>query len=77
MDGKKGLKESYQKRYAQHVLRLARANVASLDTKHKLRNLLNKLKTLVVGKDEALKQEKTFSQSAEGKESLSPKYACA
>lgn len=55
---KKGLKESYQKRYAQHVLRLARANVASLDDKHKLRNLLNKLKTLVVGKDEALKQEK-------------------
>ncbi|EPO5267078.1 RepA family replication protein, partial [Providencia rettgeri] len=37
---------------------LARANVASLDNKHKLRNLLNKLKTLVIGKDEALKQEK-------------------
>lgn len=55
---KQGLKESYQKRYAQHVLRLARANVASLDDKHKLRNLLNKLKTLVIGEDEALKQEK-------------------
>lgn len=55
---KKGLKESYQKRYAQHVLRLARANVASLDNKHKLRNLLNKLKTLVIGEDNALKQEK-------------------
>lgn len=55
---KRGLKESYQKRYAQHVLRLARANVASLDNKHKLRNLLNKLKTLVIGEDEALKQEK-------------------
>ncbi|MGF7420330.1 RepA family replication protein [Providencia rettgeri] len=55
---KKGLKESYQKRYAQHVLRLARANVASLDNKHKLRNLLNKLKTLVIGEDDALKQEK-------------------
>ena len=55
---KKGLKESYQKRYAQHVLRLARANVASLETKHKLRNLLNKLKILVVGNDEALKHEK-------------------
>ncbi|HHR5914070.1 TPA: RepA family replication protein [Providencia alcalifaciens] len=55
---KHGLKESYQKRYAQHVLRLARANVASLDDKHKLRNLLNKLKTLVIGEDAALKQEK-------------------
>lgn len=55
---KAGLKESYQKRYAQHVLRLARANVASLDNKYKLRNLLNRLKTLVVGEDEALRQEK-------------------
>lgn len=55
---KAGLKESYQKRYAQHVLRLAKANVASLDNKHKLRNLLNRLKTLVVGEDEALRQEK-------------------
>ena len=55
---KKGLKESYQKRYAQHVLRLARSNVASLDTKHTLHNLLNKLKTLVIGEDDALKQEK-------------------
>ncbi|MEQ5075586.1 hypothetical protein ABN197_16750 [Providencia alcalifaciens] len=32
--------------------------MASLDTQHKLRNLLNKLKTLVIGEDEALKQEK-------------------
>ncbi|ETS99247.1 hypothetical protein M5X66_18210 (plasmid) [Providencia sp. PROV188] len=55
---KRGLKESYQKRYAQHVLRLARANVASLDDKHKLRKLLNNLKTLVIGEDETLKQEK-------------------
>ncbi|EAB6419142.1 hypothetical protein D6S13_24440 [Salmonella enterica subsp. enterica] len=55
---KQGLKDSYQKRYAQHVLRLSRANVASLDNKHKLRNLLRKLKTLVIGEDEALKQEK-------------------
>lgn len=55
---KKGLKASYQKRYAQHVLRLARANVASLDDKHTLRKLLNKLKTLVIGEDDALKQEK-------------------
>ncbi|BBG61838.1 RepA family replication protein [Providencia rustigianii] len=55
---KQGLKASYQKRYAQHVLRLARANVASLEDKHALRNLLNKLKTLVIGDDEALKQEK-------------------
>ncbi|MGV6987327.1 RepA family replication protein [Providencia hangzhouensis] len=55
---KQGLKESYQNRYAKHVLRLARANVASLDDKHKLRNLLNRLKTLVIGEDEALKQEK-------------------
>lgn len=55
---KQGLKASYQKRYAQHVLRLARANVASLENKHALRNLLNKLKALVIGDDEALKQEK-------------------
>ncbi|EMB8480644.1 hypothetical protein VAH18_003467 [Providencia rettgeri] len=55
---KKGLKESYKKRYAQHVLRLARAGVTSLDKKPKLRNLLKKLKTLVIGEDEALKQEK-------------------
>ncbi|EUD06285.1 hypothetical protein [Providencia alcalifaciens] len=55
---KKGLKESYQKRYAQHVLRFAQANVASLDDKYKLRNLLNKLKTLVGGEDQSLKQEK-------------------
>ncbi|CAG9436577.1 RepA family replication protein [Providencia alcalifaciens] len=61
---KRGLKESYQKRYAQHVLRLARANVASLDDKHTLRNLLNKLKTLVIGEDESLKQEKKHLANA-------------
>lgn len=58
---KHGLKESHQKRYAQHVLRLAQANVASLDDKYKLRNLLNKLKTLVGGEDQSLKQEKNVS----------------
>ena len=61
---KRGLKESYQKRYAQHVLRLARANVASLDDKHTLRNLLNKLKRLVIGEDESLKQEKKHLANA-------------
>ncbi|HHR6069673.1 TPA: RepA family replication protein [Providencia alcalifaciens] len=61
---KRGLKESYQKRYAQHVLRIARANVASLDDKHTLRNLLNKLKTLVIGEDESLKQEKKHLANA-------------
>ncbi|HGN0870310.1 IncFII RepA protein family protein [Providencia alcalifaciens] len=61
---KRGLKESYQKRYAQHVMRLAKANVASLDDKHKLRNLLNKLKTLVIGEDESLKQEKKHLANA-------------
>lgn len=60
----KGLRESYQQRYAQHVIRLARANVASLDNKHKLKNLLRKLKKLVIGEDEALKQEKEHLKTA-------------
>lgn len=60
----KGLRESYQQRYAQHVIRLARANVASLDHKHKLKNLLRKLKKLVIGEDEALKQEKEHLKTA-------------
>ncbi|ETT05694.1 RepA protein, IncFII-like family protein [Providencia alcalifaciens F90-2004] len=68
---KQGLKASYQKRYAQHVLRLARANVASLEDKHALRNLLNKLKTLVIGNDEALKQEKKhLTQALKEKKAL-------
>ncbi|MEQ5091687.1 RepA family replication protein [Providencia rettgeri] len=61
---KEGLKESYQKRYAQHVLRLARANVASLEGKDKLRSLLHRLKTLVIGEDAALKQEKKHLATA-------------
>ena len=35
-----GLREEYQKRYARHVLRLSRSNVASLDNRHALKNLL-------------------------------------
>lgn len=61
---RKGLRDSYQKRYAQHILRLARSNVASLDNKHALKNLLKKLKTLVIGEDSALKQEKAHLEAA-------------
>lgn len=61
---RKGLRDSYQKRYAQHVLRLARSNVASLDNKHALKNLLKKLKTLVIGEDATLKQEKVHVEAA-------------
>jgi len=63
MEGK-GLRDSYQKRYAQHVLRLAKSNVASLENKHALKNLLKKLKTLVIGEDATLKQEKAHLETA-------------
>ncbi|WP_434523829.1 RepA family replication protein [Photorhabdus asymbiotica] len=57
---KNGLRDSYQRRYAKHILRLAKSNVASINDKHSLKNLLKKIKRLVVGEDEAMKREKEF-----------------
>ena len=61
---RKGLREEYQKRYARHVLRLSRSNVASLDNRHTLKNLLKKLRRLVTGDDEALESEKKHLEKA-------------
>ncbi|WP_446471524.1 RepA family replication protein [Xenorhabdus stockiae] len=61
---KKGLRKSYDQIYAQHVLRLARSNVASLDNKHSLKNLLKKLKRLVIGSDEELENERQHAIKA-------------
>ncbi|HCR3333842.1 TPA: hypothetical protein ON523_003617 [Morganella morganii] len=61
---RKGLREEYQKRYARHVLRLSRSNVASLDNRHALKNLLKKLRRLVTGDDEALAREKKHLEKA-------------
>nr|WP_228006317.1 hypothetical protein [Morganella morganii] len=61
---RKGLREEYQKRYARHVLRLSRSNVASLDNRHALKNLLKKLRSLVTGDDEALEREKKHLEKA-------------
>ncbi|MTC74235.1 hypothetical protein GKR75_08150 [Providencia sp. wls1919] len=55
---KHGLSESYKEKYAKHVMRLARSNVASLDKKTSLQKLLLKIKRLVVGDNEMLRQEK-------------------
>lgn len=68
---KNGLRESYQQRYAKHVLRLARSNVASLDKKIPLQKLLTKIKRLVVGDDEILRQEKKhLAKAIEQKKAL-------
>ena len=61
---RKGLREEYQQRYARHVLRLSRSNVASLDNRHALKNLLKKLRCLVTGDDEALAREKKHLEKA-------------
>lgn len=61
---RKGLREEYQQRYARHVLRLSRSNVASLDNRHALKNLLKKLRRLVTGDDEALEREKKHLEKA-------------
>ncbi|MEM8081877.1 RepA family replication protein [Morganella morganii] len=61
---RKGLREEYQKRYARHVLRLSRSNVASLDNRHALKNLLKKLRHLVTGDDETLEREKKHLEKA-------------
>lgn len=61
---RKGLREEYQKRYARHVLRLSRSNIASLDNRHALKNLLKKLRRLVTGDDEALACEKKHLEKA-------------
>ncbi|MEX0446547.1 RepA family replication protein [Xenorhabdus sp. SGI246] len=61
---KKGLRKSYDQLYAQHVLRLARSNVASLDNKHSLKKLLQKLKRLVIGNDEELENERQHTIKA-------------
>ncbi|MGJ3351764.1 hypothetical protein AAZR23_20075 [Morganella sp. Je.2.23] len=61
---RKGLREEYQKRYARHVLRLSRSNVASLDNRHALKNLLKKLRRLVTGDDEALESERKHLEKA-------------
>lgn len=60
----KGLREDYQKRYAHHVLRLSRSNVASLDNYHSLKNLLKKLRRMVTGNDEALDRERRHLENA-------------
>ncbi|MCU6377977.1 hypothetical protein [Morganella morganii] len=59
-----GLRENYKKRYARHVLRMNRSNVASLDNHHALKNLLKKLRRLVTGDDEALESEKKHLEKA-------------
>lgn len=69
---KKGLRESYRAKYAKHVMRLARSNVASLENKHALKKLLLKIKRLVVGDDEMLRQEQQHLTKA-----LSEKKALA
>lgn len=61
---RKGLREDYQKRHARHVLRLSRSNVATLDNRHALKNLLKKLRNLVLGDDEALRREKQHIEKA-------------
>ncbi|WP_099136898.1 hypothetical protein [Xenorhabdus budapestensis] len=61
---KKGLRKDYQRVYAEHTLRLARSNVASLDNKHALKKLLLKVKRLVLGDDETLKKEKEHAINA-------------
>ena len=61
---KNGLRDDYKKRYAEHVIRLSRSNVASLDNKHSLKNLLKKLKRLVVGNDPELSREKEHAIKA-------------
>ncbi|WP_337049945.1 hypothetical protein [Serratia fonticola] len=52
---KKGLRDTGKKRYATHIARIARSNVASLDDKHSLKKLLLKIKRNVLGvhEDEA------------------------
>ncbi|AYN25677.1 hypothetical protein D8682_00925 (plasmid) [Buttiauxella sp. 3AFRM03] len=54
---KKGLRETAKQRYANHIARVARSNVASLDDKHSLKKLLLKIKRHVLGvKEEEGKQ---------------------
>lgn len=60
----KGLREESKKRYARHVLRLSRSNVASLDNCHALKNMLKKLRRIVIGNDEALDREKRHLEKA-------------
>lgn len=49
---KKGLRETGKQRYSNHVARIARSNVASLDDKHSLKKLLRKIKRHVLGVNE-------------------------
>lgn len=60
---KNGVRESHKERYARHILRLTRANIANLDNKHSLKNLLKKIKRLIIG-DEELKREKAHIEQA-------------
>lgn len=49
---KNGLRETSKKRYANHIARIARSNVASIDDKHSLKKLLLKIKRHVLGVNE-------------------------
>ncbi|WP_239686293.1 MULTISPECIES: hypothetical protein [Serratia] len=54
---RKGLRDTWKERYAKHVMRLARSNVASIEDKHSLKNLLKKIKRLVLGDDARIQDE--------------------
>ena len=60
---KHGVRETNKERYAKHILRLTKANIANLDNKHSLKNLLKKIKRLIIG-DEELKREKEHIEHA-------------
>jgi hypothetical protein len=49
---KNGLRETAKKRYAAHITRIARSNVASLDDKYSLKKLLLRIKRHVLGVNE-------------------------
>lgn len=60
---KHGVRETNKERYAKHILRLTKANIANLDNKHSLKNLLKKIKRLIIG-DEELNREKAHIEQA-------------
>lgn len=62
-----GHRQSAKARYAEHVMRIARSNVASIDDRHALKALLKKLKYLVLGNAEKEAEKRHIEQAAKQK----------
>ncbi len=62
-----GYRETAKSRYAEHVMRIARSNVASIDDRHALKALLKKLKYLVLGDAEKEAEKRHIEQATKQK----------